>query len=284
MEQVQGYIGVLVAIFAWGSYTIPLKSEKSLSPLWFQAWLSIGIGGSSLVIGVLRGFSHFSSWGIFAGLVWSIGAAGSFLAVQHEGLSGASTRWMGTGILVSFAIGAFLMQEPVAMAIALPGVVLLILGLLVVSKASEEKNQATLKINPLRYWRSIGAGMVFGSYLVPMQLAGIPSWDFIAPMGLGILLGGFVLLAFRPVATPRLRLTCVGCGLAWNCANIGSLLAVQSLGFAVGFPLTQLALLVSISWGVWRFGESPLPSQRRFLAIAAGCLLLGAGLLGFSRL
>ncbi len=282
MTLIHGYFGVLVAIVAWGSYMVPLKKETNLAPLWFQAWVSIGIGASSLLFGAFHGFPTFSFWGVFAGIIWSLGAAGSFLAVQHEGLSGASTRWMGTGILVSFFIGAFLLREKVSLLIALPGILLLITGLIVVSKASDVSTQ-NKSMNPFRYWRSIGAGLVFGSYLLPMQLANIPAWDFIAPMGLGILLSGLFFMALRFPATPRLRITCIGCGLAWNCANVGSLVAVQTLGFAVGFPLTQLALLVSIAWGVLCFGESPLPSQRRFLVVAASCLLAGAAFLGASR-
>lgn len=281
----QGYFGVLIAIIAWGSYMVPLKRETQLSPLWFQAWVSVGIGSSSLLVGIYRGFPSFSLWGVAAGLIWSLGAAGSFLAVKHEGLSGASTRWMGTGILVSFGIGAFLLGEPVQFHIALPGVVFLILGLRIVSKAAEDEAMgSTGHPGPFRYWRSIGAGIIFGSYLLPMRLADIPAWDFIAPMGTGILLGGFLLMARKFPASPKLRWTCIGCGLAWNCANVGSLIAVQFLGFAVGFPLTQLALVISIAWAVLVFHESPQPRQRRYLALAATSLLFGAALLGFSRL
>lgn len=283
MEILQGYFGVLIAILAWGSYMVPLKKETQLSPLWFQAWVSVGIGASSLAIGALRGFPSFSLWGVGAGLLWTLGAAFSFLAVKHEGLSGASTRWMGTGILVSFVIGTLVLGESVQLWVALPGLALLIGGLLLVSKSGDSKASQASGFAIFHYWRSIGAGTIFGSYLLPMQLAQIPSWDFIAPMGAGILLGGLGLLVGKPVATPRLRWICIGCGLGWNCANIGSLVAVSALGFAVGFPLTQLALLVSISWGVFRFGESPLPSQRRFLALAAISLLFGAALLGLSR-
>ena len=282
MNEMHGYLGVLVAILAWGSYMVPLKSYHKISPLWFQGWLSVGVGFSSLAIGAWRGFPSFSLWGIFAGLLWTIGAASSFLAVRHEGLSGASTRWMGTGILVSFAIGLFLLGEKVRLELAVPGVLLLIGGLFVVSKAGEDPKN-NVKMSIFRYWRSVGAGCIFGSYLLPMQLAQINPMDFVAPMGTGIMLGGILLLSRRPPSHTGLLPICIGCGLAWNLANLGSLIAVQTIGFAVGFPLTQLALLVSISWGIFLFGESPLPRQRRFLMLAAIFLLIGAALLGLSR-
>ena len=282
MNVMQGYLGVLVAILAWGSYMVPLKRYHNISPLWFQGWLSIGVGLSSLALGAWRGFPSFSPWGLFSGLAWTLGALSSFLAVRHEGLSGASTRWMGTGILVSFAIGVLILGDHVALPLALMGVVALIAGLLLVSKAAD-KQVANSKSGILRYWRSVGAGTIFGSYLLPMQLAQVNPMDFVAPMGTGILLGGLILLSRCPPAHAGLKPICIGCGLAWNLANVGSLIAIQGIGFAVGFPLTQLALLVSISWGIWMFGESPLPRQRRFLMFAALFLLIGAALLGLSR-
>ncbi|HSQ40910.1 MAG TPA: GRP family sugar transporter [Fibrobacteraceae bacterium] len=282
MEQLHGLIAVLVAIVAWGSYTVPLKQREDISPFWFQWWLSLGIGLSSLIFGAFRGFAAFSLWGIFAGLCWTFGAACSFLAVQKEGMSGASTRWMGVGILVSFSSGVFVLGERVSMALALPGVLLLLAGLLFVSQASADEIGIRC-FGFLKYWRSLCAGVVFGAYLLPMRLAQVQSWDFVAPMGIGIFVGALVfLLILRPAPSPGFRWISLGCGLAWNLANVGSLVAVQVFGLAIGFPLTQLALLVSISWGVFHFGESPLPCQRRFLMLAAISLLAGAALLGFS--
>ena len=282
MNDWHGYLGVIVAILAWGSYTVPLKRAQGLSPIWFQVWLSVGIGASSLLLGWVHGFHSFSLWGVLAGLVWTGGAAGSFFAVQKEGLSGSSTRWMGTGILVSFLCGIVVLHEHIALGLGVLGVLFLLLGLVLVSKAGD--HVAGSSFRPWQYWRSISAGLIFGSYLLPMQLAHVASMDFVAPMGAGILLGGLALaLLFRPQASPGLRWVSVGCGIAWNCANIGSLWAVQGLGFAVGFPLTQLALLVSVSLGVFYFHESPLPWQRRMLALATLSLLVGAALLGVSH-
>jgi glucose uptake protein len=279
----QGILAVLVAVMAWGSYTVPLKRATGLSPFWFQIWCSVGIGISSLALGAWRGFPSFSPWGVLGGLFWSVGAACSFLAVQKEGLSGASTRWMGTGILVSFLSGVFLLGEPVHFLLAFPGILLLIAGLFLVSRASPPSAPGTAK-SLFANWRSIVAGVIFGAYLLPLQIAKVESMDFVAPMGLGILGGAFLIwIIFRPKSSPGMRVLSMGCGLAWNFANLGSLIAVQSLGMAVGFPLTQLALLVSIAWGVFVFKEAPLPSQKRFLALAALTLLVGAALLGISR-
>jgi len=284
-DSLSGIFGILVAIIAWGSYTVPLKKAQNLNPLWFQFWLSMGIGASSLALGLFRGFAEFPWWGIFSGLVWTAGAACSFLAVQHEGLSGASTRWMGTGILVSFLIGVVILGEKVALVWALPGVLLLLLGLILVSRAGDAQPTAKTSFSPLRYWRSVFAGTVFGSYLLPLQWAHVDSFSFVPPMGLGIVIGGVLLLLIKkPKASLGWRGVSMGCGLAWNLANVGSLIAVRQIGFAVGFPLTQLALLVSISWGIFAFGESNTPRQRRNLLIAAILLLSGAALLGIAHL
>jgi len=279
-----GYIGILVAIIAWGSYMVPLKKAQNLSPLWFQFWLSIGIGASSLAFGLWHGFSTFYGWGLFSGLAWTVGAACSFLAVQHEGLSGASTRWMGTGILVSFAIGVFLLHEKVALVLAVPGVFFLLAGLMLVSRAGDQSPEENPPRSPFRYWRSVVAGLIFGSYLLPMQWFALEPFSLVLPMGLGIFLGSAILLLWvKPSSSPGWRGISMGCGLAWNCANVGSIIAVREIGYAIGFPLTQLALLISISWGVFVFGESNTPHQRRYLLCAAILFLSGATLLGIAH-
>lgn len=215
-----------------------------------------------------------------AGLVWSGGALLSFYAIQKEGLAGAASRWMGTGILASFISGVFLLNEIINLTWALVGIFLLISSLTLISQA--EPNLVNPK-NPLRYWRSILSGLIFGNYVLPLPYSGVAAIDFVAPMGLGILLGGIILNFFAPKSAWAPPHTSLGSGLAWNMANVGSLFAVQGFGFAVGFPLTQLALLVSLAWSVGFFGEFPSKKSRFLLLIGAILLLIGAACLGLAR-
>ncbi len=276
-------LGLITAILAWGSYMVPLKKHANLSPLRFQAWMSLGIGVSSLLVGVLRGYPNFTFWGIGSGLLWSVGALLSFYAIRVEGLAGASSRWMGTGILTSFLSGVVILQEKVNLPIALAGVLLLVVGLVGITRAGASQQTSNAPKGFFPYWRSVLSGLIFGNYLLPLPFSGVDSFDYIAPMGLGILLGGLGIAAFTSSKEVAPRMVSVGSGLAWNLANVGSLLAVEGFGFAVGFPLTQLALLVSLAWSVGVFGEYADTKSRIRLLSGAVILLFGAALLGLAR-
>jgi glucose uptake protein len=107
----------------------------------------------------------------------------------------------------------------------------------------------------------------------------------VLPMGLGIGLGALVLVVWkRPGNSAKMAPWGIGAGLLWNVANLSSFLAVDSLGYAVGFPLTQMALVVSILWGILLFREAPTRAHKVRLAVAALFLLTGAALLALGRL
>ncbi|MBI2075862.1 MAG: hypothetical protein HYT72_01270 [Candidatus Aenigmarchaeota archaeon] len=69
----------------------------------------------------------------------------------------------------------------------------------------------------------------------------------------------------------------------WNAASLSSLYAVSFLGFAIGVPLTQLALIISALWGVFYFKE--VKGRLVYKVMLGVILLLAAGfLLSFSKL
>ena len=68
-------------------------------------------------------------------------------------------------------------------------------------------------------------------------------------------------------------------GLLWACGNFGSLHATLGLGQAVGFPLTQVCVLVSAAWGIGAFGEIPGKAGRVLFGVASALVLGGAVLL-----
>jgi len=272
-----GFVGALIAAVCWGSYLVPLKRYSAQPTAKLQWWASVAIFLSSAVLWVVRGTPTPSPWGLAAGLYWTIGGLLSFEAVRHEGLSGASTRWMGVGILTSFAVGYFVFREPVVLTWGVAGLALLLLGLAVASGSGRASKGLP--------WRSLGAGIVFGTYLVPLRLSGVSALDFAPPMATGILLGAIPLgLKARhfPVS-PSVRWTFLLAGLVWNVANVASFFAIGGLGLAVGFPMTQLALVVSLVWGIFVFGEVPGASARLRIAMGAALLLLGAACLGVGK-
>lgn len=278
-----GYLAVLLAMIFWGSYTVPLKKYQNLSPVFFQVFLSVGIFVSSLLFAVVRQNFFLTLWGVLDGFYWTLGAGLSFWAVQKEGLAGASSRWMGTAILTSFVTGLVGLQEQVQLLPACGGLVLLLIGLLLASRPESLQKQ----VQHARHfpWRSVLAGLVFGTYFLPLHWSGVHALDFVLSMGVGVLCGGLLMgMIVRPAwRTGSVLWVSMGCGIAWNIANVAGLVAISILGLAVGFPLTQLALLVSLFWGIAVFGEFSLFQDRMRIVIAAIFTLIGALLLGLAK-
>ena len=82
--------------------------------------------------------------------------------------------------------------------------------------------------------------------------------------------------------SPRrfLNLSCalsgMSCGALWAAGNVLSVHASMRLGQAVGFPLTQVCVVISALWGILFFGELPQPRARALFASSSVVVLAGA--------
>lgn len=289
-----GFIAAAICVLAWGSYLVPLKKYKECEPLYFQALQAVGIVLSTLLITIINGLWFFSWWGVLSGTVWAIGSIMSLFAVRKEGLAAASAGWMGVGIFMSFLWGVFFFKENInSTALAIVGLILLFTALISINNLNRSANSKNTDIEiaakPRSKFKIIGltsllAGMMFGSYLVPLNLSGLSEMAFLPSMSLGIAFGSFLaFLIQRPAIYKPVILPAIGAGVIWNIANIASFFAITNLGFTIGFPLTQTSLFVAVLWGVILFNEIPGKSNRKKLVFYAMVLFSGAILLAFSK-
>jgi glucose uptake protein len=75
-------------------------------------------------------------------------------------------------------------------------------------------------------------------------------------------------------------------GVLWTIGMHGCFWAIDvngALGYAIGYPLTQLNLLVNLGWGVFVFGEYKTARERIKLLLATFIILAGAVLLTLSK-
>jgi len=81
----------------------------------------------------------------------------------------------------------------------------------------------------------------------------------------------------------RLSAPCAGAGIAagalWAAGNVLSVHATMRLGQAVGFPLTQVCVVVSALWGILYFDELRDRTSKRVFAASAVLVLAGAAAL-----
>ncbi len=281
MSLVIGLFAVSISILGWGSYFVPMKRIKQYDPFYFQLLMCMTILISSILVSLFFNSFIFSYWGFLSGVLWASGNILSAQAVKYSGLSKAAPLWMGAGILTSFAWGLIFFNEPVnSIVLGLLAIIFLISGIFFISSTSDSGNIS----NPKGLIFTIAAGVIFGSYLVPLKLSGLDPIPFLFPMSLGIFTGGvFIYLIKRPSLNRGILIPGAASGLIWNVANVASFFAVKSLGIAIGFPLAQIALFVSVLWGLLYFKEIKSKKSIQKLVLGAIILFIGAILLTLSK-
>ena len=278
------YLGVVLAVLALGTYMVPLKAWPKFSSWAYLSCVALGIGVGELAISLLTGTLCVSPVGILSGFLWVLGGAFCFWAVQAEDLTGAGVRAMGMSILASFLSGVLIFSESTLLYFSIPAIALLLWGLklLAPSHGSLWKN-----------WRSLLAGAVFGLFLIPYKFTDIPLLEFMSSFTIGIFIAAELLIAIMSIKRRALfeyklapSLVSVLMGFLWIAGQHGCFWAIDTkgaLGYAVGYPLTQLNLLVNLLWGVVVFHEYPTKTERIRLAVATSVILVGAALLALSK-
>jgi len=134
---------------------------------------------------------------------------------------------------------------------------------LLTQKSQEDKSSNSGKLIGLAC--SLILGCLNGSMMVPLRFVpkeaqGI---NYIVSFGIGVLIVTPVcaivyFLARRRIPVFHYRIALIPgliTGLLWNIGNFCSIYATLYLGLTIGFPLTQLALVVSGLWGLLVFKE-----------------------------
>lgn len=279
----------------FGSYMVPLKKWSKYSSWAFLSMMTTGVLISALVVAFATGTFNMDPVGLLCGVLWVAGGAFCFWAVQAEAdLAGAGVRAMGVSILASFLSGVLIFGEASDFKLSIPAIICFLVGL---SRLTPSTGGSIFK-----NWRSFLGGFVFGTYLIPFKLAtahGITHLndvEFMCSLSIGIfitsqiLVGILMLKRKKSFGFPVLpSIVCASTGIIWTIGMHGCFWAIApieaggQLGYAVGYPLTQLNLLVNLCWGVFVFGEYKTGKERIKLLLATFIILAGAVLLTLSK-
>jgi glucose uptake protein len=132
---------------------------------------------------------------------------------------------------------------------------------------------------------AIGAGVLWGSYYLPIKSSQVSLWVATLPLSIGIFVGSAILVMVtrQPIALSLLSdyVRVSATGLLWGIGNVGMLLLVDALGAGKGFTISQLSVVVNALIGVFIL-KNPSPRSRSAGFILAGSILatLGGILLG----
>ena len=266
---------------------VPLKKFPAYSSWSYLAFMSIGAFICSVGITCVTGQFNFHPVGIGCGLLWVFGGALCFWAVQAEAdLAGTGLRSMSVSILLSFFSGVVIFQEKTLLYYSIPAIACMIIGIWI--PASKTKSI-------WKNWRSLMSGAVFGTYLIPFKFSGMGDMEFLFPFSFGVCIGSLVLVGlvtFRrhkdikhSMIAPTL--ISIGSGIMWMFGTLAIFWTIADdgmFGYAVGYPLLQLNLVVNQLWGVFVFGEYASRGGRIKLAMSTVVILIGAVLLTLSKM
>ncbi|HEY1917458.1 MAG TPA: GRP family sugar transporter [Streptosporangiaceae bacterium] len=288
----------LITVVAWGTWiplaqTVPGATQRirtfyaTAGNLIF-ATVSLLIG-SAFGGGVNLTFGWRDFWlPLAGGIVWTMGNYTAFRAADHIGLARAAGSWTPLNIIVAFVWGAALFGEldgfsAARFAVLGGALVLVIAGVLVIIRAQEPSgpSPASAPGNPTRaglLWAT-AAGILWGSYFVPAQWAGVSARVADFPLAIGIMIGGLALTlpAREPLRLPPARAgVLLACGAIFGVGNLALLGLVARVGTGVGFTIAQLCLVANAGAGIWLF-KVPKPGSPAARLAIAGILLAGTG-------
>ncbi len=280
----------LITVLSWGTW-IPLAQAvrgvpqrtrtlyATVGNLLF-AGTALAVAGGHLTIG-WRGF-----WlPLAGGVVWTLGNYCAFQAAEAIGLARAAGSWTPLNIVVAFAWGAALFGEldrvsGARLALLAAALLLVVAGVLVIVR-SQDTLPAGHEAGQQRrglMWAG-AAGVLWGSYFVPAQWAGVSPQVSNFPLAVGMLSGGLVLVLSdrSPVRLHAKGVTAqLAAGLLFGIGNLALLGLVSRVGTGVGFTIAQLSLLINASIGIWLFKVPPPGSVAAKLAMA-GIVIAGSG-------
>ncbi|MFN2166600.1 MAG: GRP family sugar transporter [Anaerolineae bacterium] len=296
------FLYALIPVFAWGTWLAPAQNVRFPNQQVKTLYVTLAnLLLASLVLlgqapGSLAAISPASFWLIFAGgVIWALSSLCAFVATDRLGIARAFGIWAPLNIVTSMLWGALLFDEfpnTAGSALLLLGaaLVIIIVGVLLIifSQNAARVEPTQRRRAALGYAGAIGAGLLWGTYFIPIQYADVSMWTGSFPLALGML-GGSALLTLLAGRAPRLDrrsdfLRASLSGLIWGVGNFGMLLLVGALGAGRGFTIAQLSVVVNGLVGIFILKE-PQPGSRAANLTLLGCVLATAGgiLLGALR-
>jgi glucose uptake protein GlcU len=110
-----GWTAAVIAVLAWGSFGVPLKTTVKVEMNFFvmQTYKTLVCFATCWLVLLLGVDLRWSNWGIVSGLFWVPGAACGIFGIRNAGLAIAVGTWSSLQVLVSFIFGILIFKEGV---------------------------------------------------------------------------------------------------------------------------------------------------------------------------
>jgi glucose uptake protein len=281
----------LITVIGWGTWLVP--SQKVIFPN--QQIKTFYVVAANLMIAIVVALWQGDVWGLTAvtfwptllgGVIWSVGGFSAFTSTDKLGVAKAFGIWAPLNIITSLAWGALLFDEFVnftgkTILLFVAAILTILAGVLLIifTKGSDDSRQEPRDLR-LGLIGAVGAGVLWGSYFIPIKYSGVSMWAGALPMAMGMAAGSTILALLSrqswPLAAPGDYVRASLTGTLWSLGNYGMLLLVGILGAGKGFTISQISIVVNALIGIYWLHE-PAPQTRAARLTFIGCLLATLG-------
>jgi len=285
--------GVIVALLAgifWGSYVVPIVKLKE-SPFLIVSILTTTCFIVSLILYfiLLPGLTiNIILFGLTAGVFWSLAQIYALIGLRKTKFGRFYAIASSAQILLNFIWGVVIFNEILSggyvnFFMAFIGILLLILGVYNVSLIREKGKSELSKVG---LFLAILAAFLWSLQFISIRFASANPFSIVVPMTLGMSITSwtYTLLKDRKISMPVSTLKMSGLsGIIWITGNYLGFFAINDIGLARSFSITQIANLIAVLWSILYFKEF-LERKNVFILIASTILIiLGAGLMAFAK-
>jgi glucose uptake protein len=285
-----GIVYAFIVVIAWGAWlapaqTVPFRNQQIKT--FYVAAANLVLAGTIAVTQNLQALTPATFWPPFVGgLIWAVSGVCAFTATDKLGTARAFGIWAPLNIVVSVFWGAVLFHEFISLSgqnqvVLMATLVAILAGVLMIILPKDDRAAAQSRPGVwLGILGAVGAGVLWGSYFLPIKALQISPWVTTLPLSAGIFVGSslLALAARQPIGLRRpMDYVRVGAtGAMWGIGNLAMLLLVDAIGAGRGFTISQLSVVVNALIGVFIL-RNPSPRSRAAGFILAGCLLATVG-------
>lgn len=285
-----GLLYALVTVLAWGTWLAPSQNVVFRNQQIKTFYVAAANLALSLMVLLFQGL-HGLTWSVFwppflGGLIWSVSGFLAFTATDRLGMARAFGLWAPVNVLVSIfwgivIFGEMLNEGPRTLALLALALLITLAGVLLIifAKGFGGPTQSRGALWP-GMLAALGAGVLWGSYFIPIKLSAASMWVAAFPLSVGIFAGSLILVAL-PRQPLRLKyhseyLRVASTGLLWGIGNYGMLLLVGQFGAGRGFTISQLGIVINGLLGIYLLKDPP-PRSRAATLTLVGCVCATVG-------